>query len=203
MAKKLNNDQEIFLLNDKYVLLSDLMKVEKDTKIELDLGCGTGDLALALAERKKDSLIFAADIQINRIRKVARKGKRAGFDNLHCFRVEARHLVSIILPDGCLDRLHILCPDPWPKARHSGHRLMSADFMMQISRVLKKDGILHFATDDEPYMAATVKNIMESGLFERLGNEALADIEDVKTEFERQWLAQGKPVPHTAWRKIG
>ena len=82
MAKKLNNDQEIFLLNDKYVLLSDLMKVEEGTKIELDLGCGTGDLALALAERKKDSLIFAADIQINRIRKVARKGKRAGSDRI-------------------------------------------------------------------------------------------------------------------------
>ena len=202
MKKNTDYDGEIFLLNDKYLLLSDLMTITKDKKIELDLGCGTGDLALGLAERYPDRLIFAADIQLSRIRKVAKKGKRGGMDNLRCFRVEARHLMSIILPDQCLDRLHILCPDPWPKARHSGHRLMSADFMEQIRRVLKDDGTFHFATDDEPYMTATVKNLKESGLFEQISNEPPEDIADIKTEFERQWLAQGKTVPHTVWRKI-
>ena len=201
MKKNTDYDGEIFLLNDKYLLLSDLMTITKDTKIELDLGCGTGDLALGLAERYPDRLIFAADIQLSRIRKVAKKGKRGGMDNLRCFRVEARHLMSIILPDQCLDRLHILCPDPWPKARHSGHRLMSADFMEQIRRVLKDDGTFHFATDDEPYMTATVKNLKESGLFEQISSEPPEDIADIKTEFERQWLAQGKTVPHTVWRK--
>lgn len=202
MKKNTDYDGEIFLLNDKYLLLSDLMTITKDKKIELDLGCGTGDLALGLAERYPDRLIFAADIQLSRIRKVAKKGKRGGMDNLRCFRVEARHLMSIILPDQCLDRLHILCPDPWPKARHSGHRLMSADFMEQIRRVLKDDGTFHFATDDEPYMTATVKNLKESGLFEQISSEPPEDIADIKTEFERQWLAQGKTVPHTVWRKI-
>ena len=170
---------------------------------ELDMGCGAGSFTVALAAKYPERRILAADVMLGRLRKVVKKMERANLENMDVLRVEARSLIAIMLPDASLDRIHILCPDPWPKARHSGHRLMSADFMMQISRVLKKGGILHFATDDEPYMAATVKNITESGLFERLGNETLADIEDVKTEFERQWLAQGKPVPHTAWRKIG
>ena len=63
MKKNTDYDGEIFLLNDKYLLLSDLMTITKDTKIELDLGCGTGDLALGLAERYPDRLIFAADIK--------------------------------------------------------------------------------------------------------------------------------------------
>ncbi len=198
--KKTETDREIFLLNDQYLLLSDLMAVPE--KIELDLGCGSGDFSIELARRHPERIVFSADIMLNRIRKVASKGRRAGLTNLRYFRVEARHLVSIILPDKCLDRLHILCPDPWPKNRHSGHRLISADFMMQIYRVLKDDGIFHFATDDPPYLAAAVKNLTESGLFEQAENDVLSDVADIRTEFERQWLDAGKAVPHTAWRKI-
>lgn len=197
--KKTETDQEIFFLNDRYLLLSDLMDVPE--QIELDLGCGSGDFSIELARRHPERMIFSADIMLNRIRKVAGKGRRAGLTNLRYFRVEARHLTSIILPDACLDRLHILCPDPWPKNRHAGHRLLSADYMMHVHRILKDDGIFHFATDDEPYLAAALKNITESGLFERADDQVLSDVSDIKTEFERQWLEKGKTVTHTAWRK--
>ena len=29
-----------------------------------------------------------------------------------------------LLPDGCLDRLFLLFPDPWPKARHAKRRFV-------------------------------------------------------------------------------
>lgn len=204
MKKKTDSDAEIFLLNNQYVILSDLMTIPEGKTVELDLGCGSGDFTVGLAQKFPERLVFAADIMLNRIRKVVSKCRRAGvLESTRFFRVEARHLVSIILPDQCLDRLHVICPDPWPKNRHSGHRLISSDFMMQIHRVLKPGGIFHFATDDPPYLEAGTKNIVESGLFERVDETVfLADVADIKTEFERQWLAAGKAVPHTAWRKI-
>lgn len=204
MKKKTDSDAEIFLLNNQYVILADLMDLPEGKCVELDLGCGSGDFTVGLAQKFPERLVFAADIMLNRIRKVVSKCRRAGvLENTRFFRVEARHLVSIILPDQCLDRLHVICPDPWPKNRHSGHRLISSDFMMQIHRVLKPGGIFHFATDDPPYLEAGTKNIVESGLFERVDETVfLADVADIKTEFERQWLAAGKAVPHTAWRKI-
>ena len=204
MKKKTDSDAEIFLLNNQYVILADLMDLPEGKCVELDLGCGSGDFTVGLAQKFPERLVFAADIMLNRIRKVVSKCRRAGvLGSTRFFRVEARHLVSIILPDQCLDRLHVICPDPWPKNRHSGHRLISSDFMMQIHRVLKPGGIFHFATDDPPYLEAGTKNIVESGLFERVDETVfLADVADIKTEFERQWLAAGKAVPHTAWRKI-
>ncbi len=204
MKKKTDSDAEIFLLNNQYVILADLMDLPEGKCVELDLGCGSGDFTVGLAQKFPERLVFAADIMLNRIRKVVSKCRRAGvLESTRFFRVEARHLVSIILPDQCLDRLHVICPDPWPKNRHSGHRLISSDFMMQIHRVLKPGGIFHFATDDPPYLEAGTKNIVESGLFERVDETVfLADVADIKTEFERQWLAAGKAVPHTAWRKI-
>lgn len=203
MKKKVDSDGEIFLLNDQYAVLSDLMKLPGNVPVELDLGCGSGDFAVAIAEKHPERLVFAADIMLNRMRKVVSKCRRAGVSNVRFFRVEARHLLTIILPDACLDRLHIICPDPWPKNRHKGHRLISSDIMAQIFRVLKPGGIFHFATDDAAYREAAEKNILESGLFERAEDSVLADVADIRTEFERQWLDAGKIVPHDAWRRKG
>ena len=201
MKKKVDSDGEIFLLNDQYAVLSDLMKLPENVPVELDLGCGSGDFSVALAEKHPERLVFAADIMLNRMRKVVSKCRRAGVSNVRFFRVEARHLLTIILPDACLDRLHVICPDPWPKNRHKGHRLISSDIMAQIFRVLKPGGIFHFATDDAVYREAAEKNILESGLFERAEDSVLSDVADIRTEFERQWLDAGKIVPHDAWRR--
>ena len=189
MTKKHAIPQDnFFILNDQYLTLKDFLPEYPGKTLELDLGCGKG--------------VFAADVMMGRLRKVARKSEvNQNPGNLYFLRVEARHLVSIILPDNSLDRLHLLCPDPWPKAKHKGHRLLSSDFMMQIARVLKPGGVFHFATDDVPYLEQGVNNIKGSGLFTEGGE--IADVADIKTEFERQWLAEGKAVTHTAWTKIG
>ncbi len=195
-------DKNFFILTDQYVTLKELIPDYSNSRAELDLGCGKGDFSVALAARYPESVIIAADLKLGRLRKVVRKSQRDSVeDKLFFMRVEARHLLSYILPDRSLDRLHILCPDPWPKGKHSGHRLLSADLMMHLSRVLKKDGIFHFSTDNTDYLAAVRKNVAESGLFEEAGPSAIADVADVKTEFEMQWLAQGIPVTHVAWKK--
>ena len=203
MTKKHAIPQDnFFILNDQYLTLKDFLPDYPGKTLELDLGCGKGDFAVALAARYPERIVFAADVMMGRLRKVARKSEvNQNLGNLYFLRVEARHLVSIILPDNSLDRLHLLCPDPWPKAKHKGHRLLSSDFMMQIARVLKPGGVFHFATDDVPYLEQGVANIKGSGLFSEGGE--IADVADIKTEFERQWLAEGKAVTHTAWTKIG
>lgn len=202
MAKKTVYDDQIYILNDKYMLLEDFFELAENDFVELDLGCGTGDLAVPLAARYPERRVIAADVMLGRLRKVIRKARRDGIVNLDFFRVEARHLISVIMPENSIDRLHILCPDPWPKHRHKGNRLMSSDFMMHIASKLKKDGLFHFATDDVPYMTQATKNIESSGLFERVSNDFIADISDIKTEFERQWLSMGKAVPHKVWKVV-
>ena len=41
------------------------------------------------------------------------------------------------LPDACLDRLFLLFPDPWPKARHAKRRFVHPAMLPELARVLK------------------------------------------------------------------
>lgn len=169
--------------------------------VELDLGCGSGVLACALAGRYPGRSVLAADVMLGRLRKIVRRAKREKLGRLAVLRSEARYLVSRLLPDHSVDRIHLLCPDPWPKEKHSGHRLLTSDFASSLHRVLKDGGVFHFASDDEVYFAAGCRAIDDSGLFRR-DDAAVDDVRDVHTDFEARWLAGGKRVPHAAWRTV-
>ena len=119
----------IHILNTQYCILDDVIQPRPGQRVELDLGCGSGGFTVALAKSKPDALIFGADVMLGRLRKVEKLGKRNGVSNMELLRVEARHLMSLIVPDSYFDRVHILCPDPWPKHKHKGNRLMAADFI--------------------------------------------------------------------------
>ena len=168
---------------------------------ELDMGCGAGSFTVALAAKYPSRQIIAADVMLGRLRKVVKKAERAGLENLSVLRVEARYLIGMMLPDASLDRIHLLCPDPWPKNRHRGNRLLCSDFTTQLHRVLKADGIFHFSSDDEYYCDAVNRVMAQSGLFAAC-QEAIADLACVQSDFEKRWLAEGKMVHHRAWKKL-
>ncbi len=170
--------------------------------VELDLGCGKGTFALELARLSPDRLILAADVMLGRLRKLRNRKVRFQAGNLRILRTESRILVSRFLPDCSIDRIHVLCPDPWPKARHSHHRLICSEFVSHIHRILKKNGVFHFSTDDRAYFAAASANLADSGLFTR-DDSGFADVAEIQTDFERIWKAEGRKVEHGAWRRKG
>ncbi|MBE6356413.1 MAG: methyltransferase domain-containing protein [Lentisphaerae bacterium] len=189
-------DQKIRILTGEYCHV-----VPRGEIAELDMGCGAGSFTAALAAKYPDRRIIAADVMLGRLRKVVKKMERAKLENMDVLRVEARSLIAIMLPDASLDRVHILCPDPWPKNRHRGNRLLCSDFTTQLHRVLKTDGIFHFSSDDEYYSDAVNKVIAASGLFVSFP-DGIADLAGVQSDFEKRWLAEGKMVHHRAWKKL-
>ena len=189
-------DQQINILTSSYCRLDPV----GDT-VELDMGCGAGSFTVALAKKYPERRVLAADVMLGRLRKVVKKSERANVENISVLRVEARSLIAMMLPDSSIDRIHILCPDPWPKNRHRGNRLLCSDFTSQLHRVLKSDGIFHFSSDDEYYCDAVNKIIAASGIFIPF-QQGISDLQGVQSDFERRWLAEGKAVHHRAWKKI-
>lgn len=169
--------------------------------VELDLGCGVGTFTAELARRYPERTVLAADVMLGRLRKLVKRALRLKLDNLEICRVEARYLLGLILPDGSLNRLHLLCPDPWPKDRHRSHRLLTSDFTAQLHRILKEDGIFHFSSDDQNYCSLVRGVIAESKLFAEYP-QGIADLRDFTSDFELRWNSEGKTVQHLAFRRI-
>ncbi|MCF7791264.1 MAG: methyltransferase domain-containing protein [Victivallales bacterium] len=168
---------------------------------ELDLGCGKGSFTSNLAQKYPDRNIIAVDVMIGRLRKLVKRNNRLNIKNIFPVRAEAKHFIFRCLPDKSIDRIHILCPDPWPKERHKEHRLISSEFIYRACLKLKDNGILHFATDDTQYCSSAISIINRIGLFSPC-RDSIKDIKDIKTDFEIRWTELGCNVHHAAFKKI-
>ena len=198
MSSKNSVDKFITVLTDAYTDV----KIPADSIVELDLGCGKGGFTTALAKKYPDRLIFAADVMLGRLRKLAKRNLRNGVNNIRLLRSEAWFLMGVALPDGSINRLHLLCPDPWPKEKHKGHRLISSEFVARVYEKLKNNGVFHFSTDDNNYFRSAVQIIGASGLFGR-DDRRIADVLDIRTDFEQKWNEEGLKVNHSGWIRIG
>lgn len=117
----------------------------------VDLGCGKGRFLLAHAAHHPEMRLLGIERKLRRVRKIDRKAVRAELRNIRLLRMEATYAMSYLIPAGWIDICYIYFPDPWPKDRHVDNRLLSVRFMDILDRSLSPQGVVHFATDHEPY----------------------------------------------------
>ncbi|HIE61183.1 MAG TPA: 30S ribosomal protein S1 [Microbacterium sp.] len=101
------------------------------------MGCGDGSFALKMARNYPDRNFLAIERLLGRVRKVCRRATRANLSNLGVLRLEARYTIEWLLPPSSVSRLHLLFPDPWPKARHHRRRLVQQEFLAAVEETLK------------------------------------------------------------------
>ena len=77
---------------------------------------------------------------------------------------DARLLIER-LPDACIGRLFVLFPDPWPKKRHHKRRLIAAETLAGLARILKDGAEFRWASDDMGYVEWTLERVAANGAF--------------------------------------
>lgn len=173
-----------------------------DAPIELDLGCGDGSFLARMAGHFPERRFLGVERLLGRVRKVSRKAARANLENVRVLRVDSNYAVEWLLPHGFADRIHFLCPDPWPKKKHANRRQMcQATFLGALHRLLGEGGELLFMTDSEPYFNEAVEAQANCPLFERLPWEE-GDFFYAQTDFEEQWLAEGRSMNRLRLRRV-
>jgi len=169
--------------------LSDLF--ERDAPTEIDLGCGDGSFLIQLAQQYPERNFLGVERLMGRVKKVCKKAYRANLTNVKVLRLETLYTVQWLLPKNSFDRIHLICPDPWPKEKHHKNRLMQEPFFEAVHQLLKPTGEYLFRTDHEEYYDWSVEKMAEFPKFKTIEwNEE--DFFYPKSDFQLQWEAEGK-----------
>jgi tRNA (guanine-N7-)-methyltransferase len=138
----------------------------------LEVGFGGGEHAVAQAAANPEAGLIACEVFENGIcsllARLVPEGGEASAPlpaNLRLWTEDARILLRA-LPDACLDRLFLLFPDPWPKARHAKRRFVHPGQLPELARVLKPGAEWRVASDDPTYQAWVTEVMARQVLFD-------------------------------------
>lgn len=122
------------------------LKIPKDKKVYLEIGCGKGQFITSLAKANPDVLFIAMEVNLYVIYRVLEKKLEDNIDNLMIVLADAKYLETYFENEK-IDGLYLNFSDPWPKAKHHKRRLTYPSFLRLYLKVLKKDAFLQFRTD--------------------------------------------------------
>lgn len=184
-----------FVPDDYFQKLERAVICRGDRPLEIDLGCGDGSFLMEMAREFPERDFLGTERLLGRVKKVCKKVTRRKLDNARVLRLDSRYVVEWLLPEAAVSRLHLLCPDPWPKLRHNRRRLVQLEFLEAVRRALVPGGEFLFMTDHEEYFRWALGKVAEFGKFEVLEWEEDSFFYP-KTDFQELWESEGKSM----WR---
>ncbi|HEY5412621.1 MAG TPA: tRNA (guanosine(46)-N7)-methyltransferase TrmB [Caulobacteraceae bacterium] len=166
-------------------------------EIWVELGFGGGEHLAAQAEAHPDVLIIGAEPFVNGVASLARHVADLGVQNVRLHPGDGRELLAA-LPEASVDRVFVLFPDPWPKTRHHKRRLINAETIAELARVMKPGASLRFVTDWADYLGWTLQRFAASPAFEwtalRADDWRRPPADHVTTRYESKRLGDCEPT---------
>ena len=171
----------------------------KTQPLEVELGSGDASFLVEYAQRHPDRNFIGVERLLGRLRKLDRKGRRAGLTNLRGVRIESGYFLEYLLPPGAADALHVYFPDPWPKKKHHKHRFINERFPQLARTTLAPGGCVYLRTDDAEYFEQMVTVFAASPAFRLV--ETPEELAATLTDFEKDFLARGITTRRAAYQR--
>lgn len=168
--------------------------------VELDLGAGDGVYVEARARLGPDRDFIAVERLLGRATKIAKKAVRGELRNLRVLRLESAYFLKNLCPPGSVGVITLRYPDPWPKRRHHGNRILTKDFAIDAARACRQGGRLQLTTDDRDYFDWACREV--SGCADWREDLSWKGETEPTSEFEEKFSVEGRPVYRRAWVKI-
>jgi tRNA (guanine-N7-)-methyltransferase len=195
-------------------LLSDLLPVlavpsgalpEPQRPLWLEVGIGKGEHLVAQAQANPDVDLIGCEPYQNGMAACLGLVEDTGVTNVRLHLGDALDVIER-LPSASLERLFLLHPDPWPKARHAKRRFINPGPLDHIARVLKPGAEFRVGTDHPTYLQWTLFQMQRRPDFVWMAEEAkhwqVPPIDWPETRYEAWARSEGRPVWYLRYRRV-
>jgi len=167
--------------------------------LEVELGCGDTTFLASYAKLHPEVNFIGVERLLGRMRKLDRKGRRAGLTNLRGVRIECAYFLEHLLPFNSTAALHVYFPDPWPKKKHLKKRLVNERFPALARGALAPGGFVYLRTDDEDYFGQMARVFAADPTFRLV--ETPQELAGLSTDFECDFNARGVQTLRAAYQR--
>jgi len=158
----------------------------------LDIGGGNGEASRAWADGHEDCDVVVVELHRPGMARLVRDLDAEGPPNVRVVEADVVAVVDVELETGSFHAVRVLFPDPWPKRRHLGRRLVDDQFVARVADLLSPGGWLHVATDWTAYGAQV-----------RAAMEAEPRLRPIRNDTGPGWTSPRPPRPVTAYERRG
>lgn len=129
-------------------------------KIWLEIGFGGGEHLYQLAKNHPEVLMIGAEPYWHGVASLLKHIATEDAPNIRIVPDDMRPVMQA-MPNGSVERVYLLFPDPWRKARHYKRRIFNHSFLDEVARLLPKGGVLQLATDHRDYSVWMLEHIQQ------------------------------------------
>ncbi len=172
---------------------------EKDQPIFIEFCSGNGEWIAKRAEAFPMINWLAVEKRFDRARKIWLKSFRHNLPNLCVVCSEGLLFSKYYAPK--VQEIFINFPDPWPKRRHASHRIISKEFLKELSKMTESGAKTTCVTDDAPYAELMLKEFLECPDWKLLHSST--NLPDYGGSFFKDlWTSFGRTIHHLCFERL-
>ena len=161
----------------------------------VEIGFGMGLATAEIAAGAVDTDFIGIEVHAPGVGALLQRIEALGLANLRIVQHDAVAVLEQMFAPASLAGVHLFFPDPWHKTKHHKRRLVQAEFVALVASRLQPGGLLHCATDWQPYAEQMLEVLSQEPLLENTA-DGYAPRPDHRplTKFEQRGLTLGHGV---------
>jgi len=152
-------DRHLRMVDQLPATISSQTLFGNDAPLELEVGSGKGLFMQNASGRNPEHNFLGVEIAYKYAAQAAERLAKNNRPNAIMASGNAEPLLEKSLADQSLAAVHIYFPDPWWKKKHKKRRVVNAQSVKHIYRVLRSTGSFHFWTDVLEYFESAIEMI--------------------------------------------
>src|SRR6478672_8911142 len=199
MMRRVNDPQFVIDPRHSGFVRLDLAELfGNDRRVVLEIGSGKGRFLISAATSQPDVNFIGIEKSLHYHRVIRNRVAKRGLTNIRLINHDAFLVLRDMLADASISEIHIYFPDPWPRKREQKRRIIRAEALAEMRRVLVDGGSGIYVTDHREYFEAAAPVVEQ---FFRAERRIPGPDDPPRTNYEAKYRAEGRPIYEVCFAK--